>query len=531
MANNDLVTLLSEYNYYANNQFDIQIRIQSVCSEFSIPKNDLNLFFIGMLNSFKNEEPLCYYNEEVYNEVYTLLATLYEDDSEKFYESFYKYQSSFFSAINSYHKIIDLYYEFDDIDFESDIKNKIYIFPIITQILEFCLNHYYRGIASILGDFRGKDYTQQKTLQQLKSALSKELKHLINIDIDFRNAISHGTIQEILEGYRSKFIYEYTTGFDKNNNKILDYKTISLDNLKELKNQYLDISSGAILGLIKFLNNKNILRDKDLISLPENKIFEFIKMLFHSENIRVKTFSKDKVDTLQLNIHITVKDINDTMKIYFIATIISKILYTFFPNYDRYFIHYVHPYSIGGMISYSKEQVISLIENPDIPLESVFALLPEIQEQDIDYRAYRFHTFPKLNSSLWEVKSMEDVSNEKFKRYKATLMIDNISITKKEVENIIFQVTAKIKSLENMRNPLTKIKYGKIDADIVSISLYYKTKKRHIYTYIDNEYFICEAQYYRTNSIPKYTYHPFKTTKEKIKKWDIYWSEIFLSRS
>lgn len=49
--------------------------------------------------------------------------------------------------------------------------------------------------------------------------------------------------------------------------------------------------------------------------------------------------------------------------------------------------------------------------------------------------------------------------------------------------------------------------------------------------YIDNEYFICEAQYYRTNSIPKYTYHPFKATKEEIKKWDIYWSANFISRS
>lgn len=529
MANNDLVSLLSEYNYYANNQINIQIRTQAICSEFSIPENDLKLFFIGMLNSFKDEDPLCYYNEDVYNEVYTLLANLYDDDSEKFYESFYKYQSSFFSAINSYHKIIDLYYEFDEIDFESDIKTKIYTFPIITQILEFCLNHYYRGISSILGDFKNKKYNEQVTLKPLKDILSKYFIHLIDIDIDFRNAISHGTIQEVQEGFENKFIYEYTAGLDKNNKKILDYKTISLDNLKELKNQYLDISSGAILGLIKFLNNKNILRDKDLVSLPENEIFEFIKMLFHSQNIRVKTFSKDKIDTSQLNIHITVKDINDTIQIYFITTIISKILYAFFPKYDRYFVHYTHPYSIGGMVSYSKEQVISLIENPDIPLQDAFPLLPEIQEQNIDYRAYRFHTFPKLNSSLWEVKSIEDVSNEKFKRYKAKLIIDNYGITKKEVENIIFHVTGKIKSLENMQNPVTKIKYGKIDADIVSISLYYKTKKRNIYTYVDNEYFICEAQYYRTNSIPKYTYHPFKTTKEEIKKWDIYWNGNFLN--
>lgn len=385
--------ILSEYIYYANNKTDVQQRIQSISSEFSIPENNLQLSFIGILNSFRDEEPLCYYNKNVYNEVYTILTNLYNDDSEKFYESFYKYQSNFFNAINSYNKIIDLYHEFDDIDFESDIKNTIYTFPIITQILEFCLNHYYRGIASILGDFKDKDNTQQKTLQQLKTALSKDFHHLINIDIDFRNAISHGTIQEIQDGFKIKFIYQYVARFDKNKKKILDYKTISLDNLTALKYQYLDISSGAIVGLVKFLNNNNILRDKYLVSLPENEIFQFIKMLLHSENIKVKTFSKDKTNISELNIHITVKDINDTMTIYFIMTLISKILYIHFPSYDRYFIYYTHPYSIAGMVSYSREQITSLITNPDMPVNDVFLMLPEIQEQNIDYRAYRFHAF------------------------------------------------------------------------------------------------------------------------------------------
>lgn len=250
-------------------------------------------------------------------------------------------------------------------------------------------------------------------------------------------------------------------------------------------------------------------------------------MLLHSENIKVKTFSKDKTNISELNIHITVKDINDTMTIYFIMTLISKILYIHFPSYDRYFIHYTHPYSIAGMVSYSREQITSLITNPDMPVNDVFLMLPEIQEQNIDYRAYRFHAFPKLNGSLWEIKSLEDVSNETHKRYKAKLIIDSINITKKEVENIIFEVTAKIKSLENMQNPITKIKYGKIDADIINISIYYKTKQRTVYTYIDNEFFICEAQYYRTKSTPKYSYHPFETTKETVKKWDIYWNKKF----
>jgi len=524
----NLIDEVSIYSYYSNNEQELNYN--EISNEFSIEEDKLLIFFSGVLNSFKDIEPHRYYDDLVLIEVYERLEEMYNKNEENFYKYFYKYHHNFFNAINSYHKMIDLYNEFDDVDFERDIKTKIYIIPMITQTLEFCLNHFYRGIASILGEYKGKDNSSQKTLSQLRNALKSDFKSLIDIDVDFRNAISHGTLQEII-GITPSFMYEYVSGRDKKTNKnIIKTKEIKLDEVIKLKDKYLDISSGAILSLILFMNNKNILREDYLNKLEEYEKFDYVKLLLHSENVRIKSFSNGTIGTPQLNVHVSIKNINDTNKIYFICITILKILNNIFPNYDRYHLNYYHPYSIGGFISLSKEEILN-INNGDTSLDNEGnfpGLLPPIQNQDIDYRAYRFYSFPKFKTNEWELKSIEDNSIEDYKRFKATVLILKENISKKEIENIVFQATSKIKSLENRRNPITPIKYGKVDADIVSLHIYYKTKKRNKIGYLDNKSFICESQYYRTKSITHYSHYPINTKKEVIKKWDIYWNKSFL---
>ena len=62
--------------------------------------------------------------------------------------------------------------------------------------MEFCLSHLYKLILYIINDFETKDYTNQTKLGQLKDNLNKfDYKYLIDINIDFRNAISHGNIE------------------------------------------------------------------------------------------------------------------------------------------------------------------------------------------------------------------------------------------------------------------------------------------------------------------------------------------------
>lgn len=527
----DFVKAVQEYNHYANNESDMERKTKEVCAKLSIDEDNLMLLYIGMFNSFLNNEPMRYYNKNVSKEVYDNLSKLYDSDSDKFLESFNKHSFSFFYSINSYSKILELFNEFDDIDFESNIKIKAYYIPIITQILEFCLNHFYRATARIVGDFKNKDYIPQKTLDKLKSVLDKDYPNLINIDVDLRNAISHGTFEEVHTNGKVEFVYEKKV-LERNQKVIIEFKTISLEDLKSIKNDYIDICSGAILGFLLFMNNKKIFTIELFESLDEKEKYEYIKLLLYSDKIEIKSFSSGTIGSNQLNINIAIKNIEDTNQIFFLSTIIIKIVCSMIPEYERYLINYTHPYSIGGMLSLSKEQIISFIGNPDdfSIFTDTLQLFPDIQPKDIDYRAYSFHTFPKIKTENWEIRDIQDNSLEDRKRFNARLILTNRDLSLDEIRQVIFSATSKIKTLENKRNPKTPISYGKQDADIIKISVHLLTDERNKFTNMVDS-FVCESQYYRAKNINRYEYTPFNTEKETIKKWDIYWSKNFLSKN
>lgn len=235
--------------------------------------------------------------------------------------------------------------------------------------------------------------------------------------------------------------------------------------------------------------------------------------------------------------HIEIKDINDENQINYLLILIGKIMLVVFPNYERYFINFKHPFSLGGMVSFEKERLKNILYQDEISsMNEVIGkdstyLIHEIQNTNIDFRSYKFHTFPKMSAENWEISSIEDISVEGIKRFKAKLIITEKNISKKEVENLLFQITKKIRVLENKSNPTTKIKYGKIEADLVRITVFYKVNKRGAFSLLkNNENFICLTHYYKNYSVPKIEV-PFQDNYsfEKLKKLDIYWNKRFKS--
>lgn len=143
-----LEKLFVQYNSLSNNKIDLSDKIDLILSKFAI-NSDLPIFYVGILNDFIVNEPQYYYNKTVENEVLNNLNDLYDKDTDMFLSAFHTYQEKFFYSLNSYYSILDLYNEFDDIGLENVTKAKIYYIPLITQLMEFCLNHFYRGLASI----------------------------------------------------------------------------------------------------------------------------------------------------------------------------------------------------------------------------------------------------------------------------------------------------------------------------------------------------------------------------------------------
>lgn len=529
---NLLLTLFTQYSVVSNNA-NLVDKIKIIKEKFSLNEENIQLFFIGILYDFIKTQPQYYFNRDVENEVFENLDNLFLQDSKKFSIVFFEQQNNLFSAINLYHHILETYNELDDVAFDESIKIKIYYLPIITQLMEFCLNHLYRFILYIENDFVvDKNYKEQNKLGALKSSLNKlNYKFLTRINIDLRNAISHGQVE--ING--SEIIYS----FKEHGTREEVFKTIKSYELEDIKNNLLDIASGCILGIIKFLMVTNVINERYLSSIDEKMTQEYVKLFLHNENIRVKTFSKGIIGTTQLNIHIDIKNINDKNQIIHLLVLIGKILYIVFPEYERYFINYRHPYSIGGMISFENSQLYKMSKEESVTSlddylsKESFILIPDIQDTNIDNRSYKFQIFPKIYGIGWEVIQIKDISLDGIKRFDAKILVEDSLITKEAVEKLLFQAVSKIRVLENKNNPITKIKYGSVEADVVCISVFFKSNERKRFALLkSNTSFICTVNYYKSKSVPKIQLGFEDNFQfEQLKKFDIYWNINFVNKT
>ena len=526
-----MTNLFIEYNSVSNNKVEVADKINFIKNELEI-KNDFPLLLLGIINDFLVSKPQKYYNKEVENEVFNNLNILHTKNKEQFIKSFYLYQDRFFHSINSYYNILEQYKEFDNVSFDLETKTKIYTLPIITQLMEYCLSHFYRGIASIIGDIKGKNYVAQDTLRNLEILLLEAYPNLLNIDIEFRNAISHGGVQV----YPDKLVYFYN-----NKERETIQKELKFSQLEKMKNKLIDILSGSFIGYFKFIIENNIIdtrfmsEDKD-----KNTFFEFVKLFLRNENISVKSlYEEDK----QVKLYLSFNNINDEIKIKYILILIGKILYKCFSqdySYEHYLIYYTHPYSIDGMMIFKDFQLKDILLEDDVSKwhmildKDSIITIPNINNTDIDNRFYKFYAFPNINGKDYYVENLTDISEDNIKHFEARLIIENQNISKQEIKSLLFQVTKKIRVLENKVNPKQKIKHGKIEANAVTLKVFFETKNRNTFSLQeDNKSFICVVTYIQGQLYNKLiAFHLGNHYEfEHIKKLNIHWNKDFIEKN
>ncbi|MHC3995527.1 hypothetical protein ACXWTF_11940 [Thiomicrolovo sp. ZZH C-3] len=526
-----MISVYNEFHHLTDPKLFTEDNKQKIRELTSID-GEFPLMFLGILSNFINNEPQYYFNRDVCNEVFTNFTHFYSQNPELFIQTLLSYQDNFFDSLNSYFNVRELYKELDSVAFDNELKMRLYYLPTIQQLMEYCLNSFYSGINHIINEFVDVDFSNANTLGSYKDNLkSKRLGDytfdiLTNIDYDFRNAISHGQV-DVSE---DKTTYWYR---EKGTREIRysGYKVYELDSLK---NNLIDIAGGAIIGWIKFILNSQLTESIFQGTAPEEIRFEFFKLLFQNDNIRISSFSKSMIDPPQLNIQIHIEEIDDNGSIIHLCILLLKAMYQFFPEYDRYFINYKHPFSISGMIHLGEDTLARIRNTSDLTTidqlinhEASAWLLPEIQNYDPNYKAYKFQVFPKLKNSEWEVLEISDISNKDLKRYKCTLIIDNPSIEKDGIMSILLSLSKRIRQLENQKNPYTKIKFGKVEADVINLNVFYRQYERKAFSLLsDNEYFICSMYYYKNRSTPRIIV-PFKQNYifENIKKFDFYWNK------
>lgn len=526
-----MTNLFIEYNGVSNNKVEVADKINFIKDELEI-KNDFPLLLLGIINDFLVSKPQKYYNKEVEDEVFNNLNILHTKNKEQFIKSFYLYQDRFFHSINSYYNILEQYKEFDNVSFDIETKTKIYTLPIITQLMEFCLSHFYKGLLLIKGDLNNTDYKPQDTLGKLYNNLSKDYPNLLNINIDFRNAISHGSVIV----YPDKLVY-----FSKNKERKQTQKILKFSQLEEIKSKLIDIASGAFVGYFKFIIENNIFDPKFTSEVKDkNTFFELVKLFLRNENITVNSLYEEDN---QVKLYLSFNNINDTNEIIHLSVLIGKIFFICFNRdygYKNYLIYYTHPYSIDGMITFTQEQLQKMYNVTDISVldkilsENSVILVPDINDTNINNRSYKFHTFPSVTGKDWYVENIRDISEDNIKHFEARLIIENQNISKQEIISLLFQVTKRIRVLENKINPKQKIKHGKIEADAVTLKVFYETKNRNSFSLQeDNKSFICIVNYiqrqiyHKLIAIPIGEHYEF----EHIKKLNIHWNKNFIEKN
>jgi hypothetical protein len=526
-----LVSLYNEFHNLTDPKLFTEENKQKI-KELTSIKEELSLMFLGILSNFVNNEPQYYFNRDVSHEIVVNFTHFYEQNPELFIQTLISNQDGFFDSINSYFHVLDLYKELDNVAFENKMKIKLYYLPTIQQLMEYCLNSFYSSINQIINNFLDSNYSKANTLGAYKNNLkSKKLGNytfdkLTDININFRNAISHGKVDFSEES----ITYNYT---EIGTRKTL-YSELKIYELDCLKNDLIDIVGGAIVGWVEFLVNNQLSEIIFQDTLPEEVKFEFFKLFFQNDNIRISSFSKNIIGLPQLNIQIHIEEVNDNGSIIHLSILLLKAMYQFFPEYERYFISYKHPFSIAGMISLNKKVLVDITNITDINIidniirdESKSWLLPDIQEYEPNFKAYKFQVFPKLQNKEWEILDISDISVEDIKRYKCTLIVNNALIDKDSIMSILFSVSKKIRLLENQKNPYTKIKFGKVEADVVNINIFYRQYERKPFSLLaNNKHFICSVYYYKSSSITRINV-PYQENYifENIKKFDIYWNK------
>lgn len=460
-------------------------------------------FKIGNLGNFLETDPQKYFNHNIAIETYQALNTI---DKNIFIDDFEKIKDYFFSFINSYYHVVDIYDELDDISFDNEIKIKIYYLPIITQMIENVFSNFYRVVNYHLGTD-----TPAMMLGPLQKSLKEKFNSSFNeIDINFRNAISHGKVS--ING--SIMFYTYT---DKSVRPWKDKtEQININQIDILKNKLLDTGSSVFLAFMLYLNKIDFFDNLIFKNKDDNYTNdELLKLYLKSEKVEIKNINTICNEKKVFEIFVYFKNVQTIDELIDISNQIIKISSHYYISYDYYLIHYFNDYSAGG----------TLIFDVTLKLDRSSSLVNEIEKIKISPKSYKYHNFKEIKNIDWEIKNIGDFSAESIKRIKGKLFIKKENISKDELKKIFYKATKEVRQLQTLQNPKdTKAKYIG-EADIVYLNVFYDNLQRINYGHEElSDNFICNLTYYRAKTTHQANY-PFENihSREDIPKHIIWW--------
>jgi len=108
-----------------------------------------------------------------------------------------------------------------------------------------------------------------------------------------------------------------------------------------------------------------------------------------------------------------------------------------------------------------------------------------------------------MEAEDWYVEAVTNVSLEGLKRFKFRIIL-NRRLEKSKINKVIDQLTLRLQFLDTPPNPTHSVKAGTTEVDALFIDVYCSpTSRRECNLLLDPSSFVCLANYYRDNSVPR----------------------------
>ena len=357
------------------------------------------------------------------------------------------------------------------------------------------------------------------------------------VDIDVRNAISHGRV--IVSPWDVLFIY--TQGKTKQERE----KTWTVrDRFGETAYALLgagkphfddfimgsfDDAGGIIVGFLRFFSRHPEVIEKNLEDIQSDEYLsrEYLCRFFSFPGCICSSIDTGITGSSQLNLHFFVSE-SDHGQLQQQALEVAIIASGWISNYQRYRVCYRHLRMPPGTIRFNKDELDAILNNQILPKDVMkevmsrgdFMLPFKASDEEIDLEAVKRFRYPLIDGDKWKLREIEDVSNEENKRFRANLYIQHWE-TKSDIIRAVNSAIHDLKFIENPPSPAMKIKHGQIPADAIYLYAFKKRlRRKNRAISLNNPNFICLVEWHSDNcpaikngGIPKNIWDKLDTQK------------------
>lgn len=464
---------------------------ENILTDISSISNEMVYIYHKILYT----DPCYYWNKNVLKESIDLLEDLYLNYNSELSvdEDIFNY---YLMGYNSYLQLTEIIKDLRNFNISTQIKTRLYSIPTYTSILEGCLANFYRVIALLLGQAKGKDYDSQNTLGKLVNVLNANGFNMLtrDVNVNIRNAINHGKVIIKRKDISEKICFYYV---ENRRQSTLELSTYEFD---ELIDKAYDTASSVLLGITTFLNKHMYLLDVDTGKKGYIQ-FSLLSMRLSLPNIYISSIS-DISNNKQLNVEIIIEN-TDRGYISQIATLLSVIVFEQYNDYEQYMFSFSNERMTTGWVRFTNEEIHDMYHKNrlmDAVIIDVIArkdcIIFDPSTEDIDLNEIKYHYFPNYNTDKFIINNIKDASIEDRKRLNAHLYIGDVS-SKLDIIDIIKNAIEWLKTVKNVPSPTMYHKSGDMEADSLYINVYRKDLRKSKELLPNNENFVCMVDYNR----------------------------------